>query len=82
MAHFMFQILFLYMPMMHSESKLIHQQAVKVFSKPGLENSLEFEYKHKAIIDQFERYPHRNQVLGRASTDEELEFLKLPGSAF
>jgi uncharacterized protein (DUF924 family) len=36
----------------------------------------------KAIIDRFGRYPHRNAVLGRASTAEEIEFLKLPGSGF
>jgi len=76
------KLAFLYMPLMHSESKLIHQQAVQVFSKPGLENNLEFEYKHKAIIDRFGRYPHRNEILDRTSTDEELEFLQQPGSAF
>ena len=73
---------FLYMPLMHSESKVIHDQAVEVFAKPGLENNLEFEHKHKVIIDQFGRYPHRNDVLGRESTAEELAFLKKPGSSF
>lgn len=73
---------FLYMPFMHSESKLIHQQAVELFSQPGLEYNLEFELKHKVIIDKFGRYPHRNELLGRASTDEELAFLKQPNSSF
>ena len=73
---------FLYMPFMHSESRLIHEQAVKLFSEPGLEKNLEFELKHKAIIDRFGRYPHRNAVLGRASTPEELAFLNTPGSSF
>ena len=73
---------FLYMPLMHSESPLIHQTAVDLFSQPGLEFNLEFELKHKAIIDRFGRYPHRNEILGRVSTDEELEFLKQPGSSF
>jgi len=73
---------FMYMPFMHSESPLIHQQAVKLFSQPGLERNLEFELKHKAIIDRFGRYPHRNVALGRESTDEELEFLQQPDSSF
>jgi len=73
---------FLYMPLMHSESAIIHQQAVAVFSKPGLESNLDFEYKHKKIIDQFGRYPHRNETLGRQSTAEEIEFLTQPGSSF
>lgn len=73
---------FLIMPYMHSESPLIHDQAVQLFSRPGLEYNLDFEYKHKVIIDQFGRYPHRNEILGRESTPEELEFLNQPGSSF
>ena len=73
---------FFYMPYMHSESMAIHMQAVKLFDQPGLEFNLEFELKHKAIIDRFGRYPHRNAVLGRESTAEEIEFLKQPGSSF
>lgn len=73
---------FLYMPFMHSESKLIHQQAVQLFDQDGLENNLDFEYKHKKIIDRFGRYPHRNDILGRKSTDEEIAFLKEPNSSF
>ena len=73
---------FLYMPFMHSESPLIHERAVELFSEPGLEKNLEFELKHKAIIDRFGRYPHRNAVLGRSSTPEELTFLETPGSRF
>lgn len=76
------QRFFFYMPFMHSESALIHQQAVELFSKPGMENNLDFEHRHKAIIDQFGRYPHRNKILGRESTQEEVEFLKKPGSSF
>lgn len=73
---------FLYMPLMHSESLVVHKQAEKMFSKPGLESNLEFEHKHKKIIEQFGRYPHRNEILGRESTAEELQFLTQPGSAF
>ena len=76
------KLAFMYMPLMHSESATIHEQAVVMFSKPGLENNLDYEYKHKAIIDRFGRYPHRNAVLGRKSTAEELAFLKQPGSSF
>ena len=73
---------FLYMPYMHSESLLVHEQAVELFSQTGLEHNLDFEFKHKVIIERFGRYPHRNEVLGRASTREEIEFLRQPGSSF
>ena len=73
---------FLIMPYMHSESGIIHEEAVKLFSRPGLEFNLDFEHKHKDIIDQFGRYPHRNALLGRESTPEEEEFLSQPGSSF
>ena len=73
---------FLYLPFMHSEAKEDHEKAVQLFSEKGLENNLEFEYKHKAIIDKFGRYPHRNEILGRQSTPEEIEFLTQPGSSF
>ena len=73
---------FLYMPYMHSESAAIHALAVALFSQPGLEHNLDFELRHKAIIDRFGRYPHRNTILGRTSTAEELRFLEEPGSSF
>lgn len=73
---------FLYLPYMHSESPAIHRQAVELFSAPGLENNLNFELRHQAIISRFGRYPHRNADLGRVSTAEELEFLQTPGSSF
>jgi uncharacterized protein (DUF924 family) len=72
----------LYLPYMHSESAEIHKIAVQLYSEPGLEESLEFELRHKAIIDRFGRYPHRNKILGRQSTLEELEFLEQPGTSF
>lgn len=74
--------LFLYMPFMHSESRAIHQLAEQLFSEAGLEHNLDFERRHRAIIERFGRYPHRNAVLGRESTPEEIEFLKQPGSSF
>ena len=71
-----------YMPFMHSESALIHAQAVLLFSEPGLEANLNFERKHQSIIERFGRFPHRNAILGRVSTPEEVAFLQQPGSSF
>lgn len=73
---------FFYMPYMHSESAKVHKTAVELFSQPGAEFNYEFELKHKAIIDRFGRYPHRNAILGRESTPEEAEFLTQPDSSF
>lgn len=73
---------FLYMPFMHSESSAIHEWAEQLFRDNGLENNYTFELRHKEIIDRFGRYPHRNNILGRDSSDEEIEFLKQPGSSF
>ena len=61
---------------MHSESAMIHEIAVGLFTELGLPSNLDFEYKHKAIIERFGRYPHRNDILGRPSTDAEVEFFK------
>lgn len=76
------QCSFLLMPYMHSESRLIHIEAESLFKQYAPADNHEFELKHKAIIDRFGRYPHRNRILGRVSTTEETEFLKQPGSAF
>jgi uncharacterized protein (DUF924 family) len=76
------RLTFLYLPFMHSESRVIHVEAERLFRHPGLEENYKFELKHKAIIDRFGRYPHRNAVLGRASTPEELAFLGQPDSSF
>ena len=76
------QRVFAYMPYMHSESAAIHAQAMVLFDQPGLENALDFERRHRDIIERFGRYPHRNAVLGRASTPQETEFLTQPGSSF
>ena len=73
---------FVYMPYMHSEDPKVHDEAVKLFSQKGLEIGLKFELLHKKIIDRFGRYPHRNEILGRVSTPEEIEFLKEEGSSF
>lgn len=73
---------FFYMPYMHSEEAQDQARSVALFAAPGLEDNYDFAIKHKAIIDRFGRYPHRNAVLGRKSTVEELRFLQEPGSAF
>lgn len=73
---------FFYMPYMHSEDPKIHEQAMKLFDQKGLENGLKFEILHKKIIDRFGRYPHRNKILGRESTKEEIEFLQEANSSF
>jgi uncharacterized protein (DUF924 family) len=73
---------FLYMPYMHSESLIIHDVAVELFSKNGSENSIDFELKHRDIIQEFGRYPHRNSILGRISTDAEIQFLTQANSSF
>ncbi len=73
---------FAYMPYMHSESLLIHVEARRLFSLPGLEENLRFEILHENILKRFGRYPHRNRILGRETTPEESEFLKTPGSSF
>lgn len=73
---------FLYLPFMHSESLRIHAIALELYRKNGIQSNLEFEIKHQLIIEKFGRYPHRNGILGRPSTDEEIEFLKQPGSGF
>ncbi|MFO1262087.1 MAG: DUF924 family protein [Rhodoferax sp.] len=76
------QRVFAYMPYMHSESAVIQEQAVQLFAQPGMESNLDYAQRHKAIIDRFGRYPHRNQVLDRASSAPEIAFLGEPGSSF
>ena len=73
---------FAYMPYMHSEDLDAHTEALPLFSQPGLENNLHFLHRHTEIVRRFGRYPHRNAVLGRESTPEELAFLQQPGSSF
>ena len=81
------QRLFFYMPFTHSESKQVQQRNIELFgaladANPSFNTQLDFALRHKAIIDQFGRYPHRNIILGRQSTDNEVEFLKQPNSSF
>ncbi|MCE8015862.1 DUF924 domain-containing protein [Halomonas sp. MCCC 1A17488] len=73
---------FFYMPYMHSESLAIHGEALRLFDQPGLEDNLRYEHLHRDILLRFGRYPHRNAILGRESSEEELAFLEQPGSSF
>ena len=73
---------FLYMPFMHSESLKVHDVAVKLFTDNGIQANLDFEIKHRDIIEKYGRYPHRNAILGRDSSPEEIAFLEQPGSSF
>ncbi len=73
---------FLLMPYMHSESRAIHALAEPLFRQHAAADNHAFELRHKAIVDRFGRYPHRNAILGRASTAEETAFLAEPGSSF
>jgi len=73
---------FLFMPYMHSESLKVHDMALGIFEEHCSQDNYEFEIKHRDIIKQFGRYPHRNIILGRDSSSKEITFLKQPGSSF
>ncbi|MGB2693251.1 MAG: DUF924 family protein [Thermodesulfobacteriota bacterium] len=85
---------FYYMPLMHSEDMSMQEKSIECFSNLAKEfktpqsiakmvsGSFEYAMKHYEIVKRFGRYPHRNAILGRESTLEELEFLSGPGSSF
>lgn len=77
---------FLYMPFEHSENLEHQRRAVELFdplrNNPDAAGTYSYAVKHLAVIEQFGRFPHRNQILGRASTPAEQAFLKQPGSSF
>ena len=77
-----FQKVFLLMPLMHSESLLIQDESVRLFEEFGKEDNLKYAIKHREVIKRFGRFPHRNDILSRPSTAEEIEFLKQPGTSF
>ena len=81
------QRLFMLLPLIHSEEILDHEMAYFLLDKylkdhPDLTNIKKFWQDHTKAIKQFHRYPHRNKVLGRESTDQEIEFLKGPNSSW
>lgn len=73
---------FIIMPFMHSESAMIHKHYLPLFEQLNDADTLDFERRHKDIIDKFGRYPHRNKTLGRESTLEEEALLQQPNSSF
>jgi uncharacterized protein (DUF924 family) len=73
--------IFAYLPFEHSEALADQRRACELMRPLG-EEQYDYALRHKAIIERFGRFPHRNAILGRASTPEEIEFLKQPGSGF
>lgn len=69
------QLAFLYMPLMHSEDLEDQDRSVALFEAAGLDDNLRFARHHRALIQRFGRFPHRNAILGRSSTQEELDYL-------
>ena len=69
---------FLYLPFMHGEALADQERSVRLYQQPGLEDSLRFARHHQALIQRFGRFPHRNAILGRGSTAEELAYLASP----
>jgi hypothetical protein len=74
--------MFLYMPLMHSELLPDQELSVELFSKINNINILNYAITHHDIISKFGRFPHRNKILGRVSTPEEVAFLSTPNSSF
>jgi uncharacterized protein (DUF924 family) len=72
---------FVYLPFEHSESLADQERACELMRPLG-DDLYDWAIRHKRIIERFGRFPHRNDILGRASTPEEIEFLKQPGSGF
>jgi uncharacterized protein (DUF924 family) len=78
---------FVYMPYEHAEDAFMQERAVELFSMlaaehPGFDEMLDYAHRHRGVIARFGRFPHRNAILGRASTPEETAFLQQPGSRF
>ena len=78
---------FAYLPFEHAEDLAMQARAVELFqllsqAQPGFESMLDYAQRHQEVIARFGRFPHRNAILGRASTPQEVEFLRQPGSSF
>lgn len=78
---------FAYMPFEHAEDAAMQARSVALFTAlasaaPELEGALDFAQRHRRVIEQFGRFPHRNAILGRPSTPAEVDFLRQPGSGF
>ena len=81
-----FERWFLYMPFEHAENLAAQERSLALFgalaAESGNRGDLEWAEKHAVIVRRFGRFPHRNAILGRASTPEEIAFLQEPGSRF
>lgn len=78
---------FVYIPFEHAEGMAMQDEAVRLFSRlvatsPDFDSMLDYAKRHRAVIETFGRFPHRNVSLGRASTMAEVEYLARPGSGF
>jgi uncharacterized protein (DUF924 family) len=78
---------FAYMPFEHAEDAAMQARSVELFTalaqqNEGFNGILDYAHRHRGVIARFGRFPHRNPILGRASTPEEAEFLAQPGSGF
>jgi uncharacterized protein (DUF924 family) len=73
---------FIYMPFQHAENQADQQRSVELFTALGNKLNLDFAARHKEVVDRFGRFPHRNAILGRETTEAEAAFLKEPGSSF
>ena len=77
---------FVYLPFEHSENLAHQRQSVELFETlsddPDSTATINYAVRHRSVIERFGRFPHRNKILGRATTPEEAEFLKQPGSSF
>ena len=80
------QRVFLYLPFEHSENMEDQHRSMALYRSlpdhPERENWIDYAHKHFVIIERFGRFPHRNEVMGRVSTDEEVAFLTEPNSSF
>ena len=81
------QRVFVYLPFEHAEGIGMQEEALRLFTRlvteaPELQNMLDYAQRHHDVVQRFGRFPHRNTILGRQSTAEEVEFLKQPGSRF
>ncbi|PUE89213.1 DUF924 family protein, partial [Xanthomonas hortorum] len=75
-------LVFVYMPLMHAESRAMQDLSVAKFAELGREENLSFARDHRDVIRRHGRYPSRNAVLGRTSTPEEQEYLSRPDAGW
>ena len=78
---------FVYLPFEHAEDLRAQDEAVRLFTRlaeaaPEAQGLLDYAHKHRAVIERFGRFPHRNVILSRPSSTPELAFLEQPGSGF